>query len=249
MRVIRPTSLTSEARRKALLPWTAACVAGLGMGVLAALVRGPVAAPLAVVAALVLGVGLARLIPALRLGPDRRAARELETLLAPAFDDSYTLLLLPRLPIAGRALTGLLVGPPGVRVLSVRRWVGRYRVRVRTWEFYAGRRGWITCRTNPGFEVASLADGVTRWAADEGLGQLPIEPAVAFPRSFSRVVLEEPAEEVVTVDNAPWWANSIGRVQRCDPAQAARFVNAVIGAGEELARSRPSVAPSRARRV
>lgn len=107
MRVIRPASLTPAARRRALLPWLVACAAGVGVGLLAVLFRNPMAAPLAVAAALLLGVGLARLMPAIRLGPDRRAARELEALLAPAFDDSYTLVLLPRLPIAGRALTGL----------------------------------------------------------------------------------------------------------------------------------------------
>jgi len=45
-------------------------------------------------------------------------------------------------------------------------------------------------------------------------------------------VLEEPAGEIVTTDNAPWWAQSIGRVQRLDAHRAARFVEAVLSAAE-----------------
>ncbi|MGH2358783.1 MAG: hypothetical protein ACRDGJ_12395, partial [Candidatus Limnocylindria bacterium] len=81
-----------------------------------------------------------------------------------------------------------------------------------------------------------------------GLGQVPIAPAVVFPRSFSRVVLEEPAEEVVSTDNVPWWANRIGRVQRVDGVQAARFLDAVLSAGEQLAAGRVSAASAAAAR-
>jgi len=63
-----------------------------------------------------------------------------------------------------------------------------------------------------------------------------ITPAIAFPRPFSTVVLEEPIGEIVTTDNAPWWAQSIGRVQRIDAHRAARFVEAVISASEAEAR-------------
>jgi hypothetical protein len=41
---------------------------------------------------------------------------------------------------------------------------------------------------------------------------VPVVPAVAFPRPESVVVLEEPDIEVITHDNAPWWAQRIGRV-------------------------------------
>jgi hypothetical protein len=231
--------MADDDRRRTLIRAAGLCAAGLGTALLLLPLAARTTAAvgvLAVGAALLIGVGGAWLARVLRANPDRRAARELEALLAPAFDDSYTLVLLPRLPIRGRGLTGLLVGPAGIRVLTVRRWEGRYRVRGRAWEFDArGRRGWIACRTNPGFEAASLADGVGRWAETAGLGQVPVTPAVAFPRAFSHLVLEEPAEEVVTVDNVPWWANSIGRVQRYDPARAVRFVEAVLEAGEELA--------------
>ena len=130
-------------------------------------------------------------------------------------------------------LDGILVGPAGIRVITVRDWVGRYRVRGRTWEFDThGRKGWIPCRTNPSWDASALCDGVARWAREVGLPDLPMRPAVVFPRSHSQIVLEEPADEIVTADNAPWWANSIGRVRRMSPADAARVVEAVLDAAE-----------------
>ena len=159
---------------------------------------------------------------------------DLVQLLAPAFDDSYTLVLAPRLPGVPGELAGLLVGPPGVRALIARRWRGQYRVRGRGWEMDThSRAGWIPTLTNPSFDADGVAEAVTRWTRgavdDPGIG---ITPAVAFPRPFSTVVLEEPIGEIVTVDNAPWWAQSIGRVQRLDAQRAARFVEAVLGASE-----------------
>jgi len=59
-----------------------------------------------------------------------------------------------------------------------------------------------------------------------------VRPAIVFPRAHSRIVLEEPTDEVVTTDNAPWWANTIGRVRRLDPAMSARMVQAVLDASE-----------------
>ncbi|MEO7332895.1 MAG: hypothetical protein ABIZ71_03020, partial [Gemmatimonadales bacterium] len=59
---------------------------------------------------------------------------------------------------------------------------------------------------------------------------------VAFPRPATGVLLEEPEVEVVTADNAPWWAQRIGRVQRMDPPRVGRFVEAVLAAGEAEAR-------------
>jgi hypothetical protein len=244
MRVIRPAALTRDDRLWRLGGPIALIAVGAaaGLGIMAGLASGAPAAAASVAAALGIGIGVASLVRGLAPEPNLRAARELEALLAPAFDDAYALILLPRLPVRGRALTGLLVGPAGVRVLSVRRWEGRYRVRGRAWEFDArGRDGWIACRTNPGFEVATLADGVARWAEAAGLGQVSIAGAVAFPRRFSRVILEEPSDEVVTTENVPWWANSIGRTQRMDPTAAARFVDAVLDAGETLARQRQAV--------
>lgn len=104
----------------------------------------------------------------------------------------------------------------------------------RVWEFDAGRRGWVRCRTNPSYDAISLSDGVARWARDAGLPELPIKPAIVFPRAHSRVVLEEPEDEVVTSDNAPWWANSIGRVRRLDSPEAAHFIEAVLDAAEPV---------------
>jgi hypothetical protein len=60
------------------------------------------------------------------------------------------------------------------------------------------------------------------------------------------VLLEEPDDEIVTVNNAPWWANAIGRVRRLDPASAARFVEVVLDAAEPAAvRSRATATESR----
>jgi hypothetical protein len=61
-----------------------------------------------------------------------------------------------------------------------------------------------------------------------------IEPAIVFPERHSQVVLEEPDEEIVTADNAPWWAQRIGKLQRLDPADVARVVDAVMTASERL---------------
>jgi hypothetical protein len=167
-------------------------------------------------------------------------------LLAPAFDDSYTLVLAPRLPGVGTDLSALLVGPAGVRALVARRWRGRYRVRGRGWELDTrSRAGWIPTLTNPSFDADAVADAVTRWsrsALDEP--SIGITPAIAFPRPQSTVILEEPIGEIVTTDNAPWWAQSIGRVQRLDATRAARFVEAVLSASEaEASGATRSAAP------
>jgi hypothetical protein len=179
------------------------------------------------------GVGAAWLFRI--VGPTRRrsASELLQQMLEPAFDDDYMLVLGPQLPVReGRRLDGLLVGPAGVRALTVRDWEGRYRVRGRAWEFDAGRRGWITCRTNPSFDAARLGEGVLRWATEAGVPNLPVRGAVAFPMKHSRIVLEEPEDEVVTADNAPWWANAIGRVRRLDAATGQAFVAAVLDAAD-----------------
>lgn len=236
MRVIRPAGLAARTRRRSVLLACSMLATGL-LGVeLALLASGATVAATGAMAsagAVGVGVGVAWLLRA--VGPNRRrsAFDLLERMLAPAFDDDYTLVLAPPLPVReGRRLDGLLVGPAGVRALTVRDWEGRYRVRGRGWEFDAGRRGWIACRTNPSYDAARLGEGVSRWASDVGVANLPVRGAVAFPLKHSRIVLEEPEDEIVTSDNAPWWANAIGRVRRLDPAAGQAFVAAVLDAAE-----------------
>jgi len=246
MRVIRPEALTGTRRGPLLV-----ALSMLATGVLALelAIVGPIsatgAALVACAAAVCLGIGSAWLVRAVRADPARRATDALVSLLSTTFDDTYTLVVAPRLPIRNvRRLHGILVGPSGVRVLTIRSWEGRYRVRGRVWEFDArGRRGWIRCRTNPSFDGIALAEGVARWSRQAGLPDLPMAPAIVFPHRQSKVVLEEPEDEVVTADNAPWWANTIGRVRRLDAAASARFVEAVLDAAEPSAQrdARPVV--------
>lgn len=230
MRLIKPAPAAGRGRTLAM------AAAMLGVGLLAAglalLLPAQSAtgtAAMGVAAAVGIGVGVAWLRRALRGDPARALAGELERLLAPSFNDSYTLIVAPRLPGVSRQLAALLVGPAGVRAMVVRHWNGRYRLRGRAWAYDShGPRGWIPCRTNPSFEAAAVCDAVVRWAEAAGQPHLPIEPAVVFPRAYSKLVLEEPRSEVVTTDNVPWWANSIGRAQRLDTARAAHFVEAVL---------------------
>jgi hypothetical protein len=80
--------------------------------------------------------------------------------------------------------------------------------------------------------VLRIYEGVVRWADEANLHNLLIRAAVAFPLRQSRIVLEEPDEEVVTTENVRWWANAIGRARRLDPAAGDAFVNAVLDAGD-----------------
>lgn len=239
MRAIRPRSLVGSGRRRSYL--LAIMMLGAGLVALELALAGSTSttgtALLACAAAIGLGVGAAWLVRASQPDPARRASDALVGLLGATFDDDYTLIVAPRLGVRDqKRLSGILVGPAGVRVLTVRDWEGRYRVRGRVWEFDAhGRRGWITCRTNPSFEAVALTEGVVRWAREAGLPEMPVRPAIVFPRPHSRIVLEEPTDEVVTTDNAPWWANTIGRVRRIDPAASARMVQAVLDAAEPAA--------------
>ncbi len=235
MRVIRPARLHPVQRRRQLLLAGSMLAAGLLAGQLALVTpTAPLTGAMAGAAAIGLGVGAAWLVRALRPSRARRLADRLAAMLAATFDDAYTLVLAPRLPIRdAQRLDGILIGPAGVRVLTMRDWEGRYRVRGRVWEFDArGRRGWIRCRTNPSFDAIALAHGVGRWASEAEIGEVPIRPVVAFPDPSARVVLEEPEDEVVTPDNAPWWANTIGRVRRLDPAGGARLLEAILDASE-----------------
>jgi hypothetical protein len=250
MRVIRPAALATDGRRRALLLALSTLASGVLAAELVLLASGATVAAagiLAVVAALGLGVGAARLARMMSPNRMRSASELLESLLAPVFDDTYTLVLSPRLPIRDTArLDGLLVGPAGVRALTVRDWEGRYRVHGRQWEFHAGRRrGWIRCRTNPSFDAVALGEGVGRWAVETGMPHVPVRGAVAFPLKRSRVVLEEPDDEIVTSDNGPWWANAIGRARRLDDQTGAGFLAAVLDAAESPAREPARMAPAR----
>jgi hypothetical protein len=237
MLVIRPAALARDRRRRPLLLALSMLASGALAAELVAIGNGASIAATGVMAsaaAVGLGVGAAWLVRAVAPNRMPSAAALLESLLAPAFDDTYTLVLSPRLPISDATrLDGLLVGPAGVRALTVRDWEGRYRVRGRIWEFHAGaRRGWIRCRTNPSYDSAALGEGVVRWAASAGLPNVPVRGAVAFPLKRSRIALEEPDDEIVTADNGPWWANAIGRTRRLDPAAGASFVTAVLDAAD-----------------
>ena len=237
MRVIRPAaSAAAEHRRNMMM-----AVAMLSVAVVAAglVLLGPIpdsraAATVAGLAAAVgLGVGGVWILRALQRDPASIDASDIERLLAPVFDDSYALVVRPRLPGVSSDLAAILVGPAGLRGLIARRWRGRYRVRGKGWQYDTrGRQGFIACRTNPSFDAAAIRDGLSRWAESADLGPLPIESAIVFPRAHSRLILEEPADEIVTPDNTPWWAHRIGRTQRLDAVRSARFVEAVLAAAD-----------------
>ena len=246
MRVIRPAALASHRRRRPLLLALSMLASGTLAAELVFVGEGATVSAtgvLAAAAALGLGVGAAWLVRVIATTRMRSAAELLVSLLAPVFDDSYALVLSPRLPVRDAArLDGLLVGPAGVRAMTVRDWEGTYRVRGRLWEFNAGRRrGWIRCRTNPSIEAVALGEGVLRWAAEVGLPHVPVRGAVAFPLKTSRITLEEPEDEIVTADNGPWWANAIGRARRLDTAAADGFMVAVLDAADQ-----PSMVAARA---
>ncbi len=251
MRLIHP-ALVRGFRDNALAVALAMLVVGVTSVLLMALLPPTHIAPIALLclaAALALGVGAAMVGRAVANSRRRREeiGDDLGRLLAPAFDDTYTLVLAPRLPGVPDDLAALLVGPPGVRALIARRWRGRYRVRGRGWEFDTrSRAGWIPTMTNPSFDADAVAEAVSRWsraALDDPT--VAISPAVAFPGQYTTVVLEEPTGEIVTADNAPWWAQTIGRVQRLDTRRAARFVEAVLSASEAEARGASHAASPR----
>lgn len=251
MRVIRPAALASNRRRRPLLLALSMLASGVLAAELVLIGTGATVAATGVLgsaAAVGLGVGAAWLARAVSPNRMRSAAELLESLLAPVFDDSYALVLSPRLPIRDAArLDGLLIGPAGVRALTVRDWEGQYRVRGRQWEFHAGRAGgWIRCRTNPSVDAVTLGEGVGRWAAEVGLPHVPVRGAVAFPLKRSRIALEEPEGEIVTADNGPWWGNAIGRARRLDQATGAGFLAAVLDAADAPATvSAPTAAAHR----
>ncbi|HET7686537.1 MAG TPA: hypothetical protein VFM19_09050 [Candidatus Limnocylindria bacterium] len=252
MRLIRPRTPSGN-RRPLLLALLMLGVGAIAAGLAARLPGASEAAgPLALAAALGLGVGVAWLIRAVTRRPASPIADELGRLLGDAFDESWVLIAEPRLPGVSRDLAGLLVGPAGVRALVVRRWRGRYRVRGRGWEYDTRdrRRGWIRCRTNPSFDADSVAGAVSAWARAAQVDEhLEVIGATAFPYGHSKVVLEEPGGEVVTTDNAPWWANSIGRVRRLDPRRVAVVVEAVMAATEASVAVSPAARAAQGQRT
>lgn len=246
MRLIHPSVVRSFRDNLLLVALAMLVVGGIAvifMGLLPPTRTGPIAL-LGLSASLGLGVGAGMAWQVVARARRRREqiGDDLGRMLAMTFDDSYTLVLAPRLPGVPEDLTALLVGPAGVKAFVARRWRGRYRVRGRGWEVDSrSRSGWIPTETNPSFDADTVAVAVTRWTRDTLADpSIVISPAVAFPRTYSTVVLEEPIGEVVTADNAPWWAQSIGRVQRLDPRRAARFVEAVLSATEAEAQARGS---------
>ena len=245
MRVIRLAPKPSSRRGAAILAAVMLAVGAVAavLAIVAPARREEASAVLAIAAALGLGVGAGMLAQTLRERKGR-GSEDLVRLLGATLDDSYLLMLRPRLPGVPSDVEALLAGPPGIRALLVRRWQGHYRVRINTWEFDArGRRGWIPCITNPSFEAGAARNAVVRWARESTTEvNPPIEAAVAFPSQQSRVVLEEPDVEVITSENAPWWANGIGRVQRMDAARVVAFAEAVMDASRKQA-ERPSARP------
>lgn len=189
---------------------------------------------LAATAAIGIGVGAGWLLRALQPDHQLRRAEALIELLSATLGDDYTLILHPQLPVRDlERLDGILVGPGGVRILTVREWHGRYRVRARSWDYDTHtRHGWIKCRTNPSTDATALMFGVSRWAEAMALPEINLRPAIVFPFSHSQIVLEEPSDEIITTDNAPWWANAYGRVMRVNEATAARVIQTVLEAAE-----------------
>ena len=250
MRLIHPAFIRGMRTNALALALAMLVVGGTAVVLMALLPENRPAAMALLGISAALGIGVGAVMVWREAGAARRRrdmiGDDIARLLAQAFDDSYTLLLAPRLPGVPVDLAALLVGPAGVRAVVARRWRGRYRVRGRGWEMDTrSRAGWIPTLTNPSFDADAVADAVARWSKtavnDPSVG---ITPAVAFPRPFSTVVLEEPIGEIVTTDNAPWWAQSIGRVQRLDAHRAARFIEAVLSASEaEAGATARSTAP------
>jgi hypothetical protein len=156
-------------------------------------------------------------------------AKALERLLDPVLSDAYVLILSPDIPGVDQSLRGLLIGPGGVRALLVRRWNGHFRQRGRAWEYDSrGKRGWIPCRTDPTKDGRQVLGQLTAWMRDNLGTTLPVEATIAFPDRHSQIELtNDPVTEVVTLDNAPWWANHLSKARRMDERSAGRLLEAL----------------------
>jgi hypothetical protein len=127
MRVIRPMTLSPGARRRPMLLAVAMLITGvLGIELTLLIATTPTGAAIGgATAAVALGIGAAWLVRLLRPNRSRQLASAMEALLGDTFDDTYALVVAPRLAIRDAArLDGILVGPAGIRVITVRDWVG-----------------------------------------------------------------------------------------------------------------------------
>src|SRR5919106_5531719 len=113
MRLIRPAGNRHERRWALALSLGMLLVGGVAVVLMALLPadRPDGVAILGVAAALAFGVGLAWLIRAVTGHGREPVGEDLARVLAPALDDSYVLLLSPRLPGVPADLAALLVGP------------------------------------------------------------------------------------------------------------------------------------------
>jgi hypothetical protein len=69
---------------------------------------------------------------------------------------------------------------------------------------------------------------LTTWMRDNLGTTLPVEATIAFPDRHSRIELtNDPVTEVVTLDNAPWWANRLAKARRMDERSAGRLLEAL----------------------
>jgi hypothetical protein len=73
-----------------------------------------------------------------------------------------------------------------------------------------------------------VLDQVSEWMRDVLGTVLPVEATIAFPDRKSQIELSNnPEIEVVTRDNAPWWANSLAKARRIDERSAGRLLLAL----------------------
>jgi hypothetical protein len=69
---------------------------------------------------------------------------------------------------------------------------------------------------------------LTSWIQDALGTTLPVEATIAFPDRHSKIELtNDPITEVVTLDNAPWWANRLSKARRMDERSAGRLLEAL----------------------
>ena len=138
-----------------------------------------------------------------------------------------------RAPIRGaRELDGLLVGPAGIRVMTVRDWDGPLpRPRAAGGSSMPAGAAWIPCRTNPSFDAVRLAEGVARWAERPWARDLPMRGG-GLPAGALADRARGAGRGGRDGRQRPWWANAIGRCRRLDPSAGEAFVTAVLDAAD-----------------